>query len=51
MEASEEGSIKLNLLEWTEIQEKSGLDPLGMQNSRIVLYQSLMSGISNAPRS
>lgn len=43
----EEGNIKINLPEWTEIQEKSGLDPLGMQNSSIVLYQSLMPGISN----
>ena len=33
--------------EWTECRDKSGLDPLGMQNSSINLYQRLMPGISN----
>ena len=33
--------------EWTEYKKKSGLDPLGMQNSSINLYQRLLPGISN----
>ncbi|MDD4617054.1 MAG: hypothetical protein PHW76_08100 [Alphaproteobacteria bacterium] len=33
--------------EWTEYRDKSGLDPLGMQNSSINLYQHLLPGISN----
>lgn len=33
--------------EWTDYREKSGLDPLGMQNSSIDLYQRLLPGISN----
>jgi hypothetical protein len=33
--------------EWTEIQQKGGLDPLGMQASAIRLYQQLVPGISN----
>lgn len=32
---------------WTERQQKSGLDPLGMQSTSIALYQSLLPGISN----
>lgn len=35
------------LPEWTERQNKRGLDPLGMQNSGITLYQQLLPGISN----
>lgn len=33
--------------EWTERTEKRGLDPLGMQNVGVALYQSLLPGISN----
>lgn len=33
--------------EWTENQKKRGLDPLGMQNSSIDLYQRLLPGIGN----
>ncbi|MBJ6125399.1 hypothetical protein [Microvirga splendida] len=33
--------------EWTERADKRGLDPLGMQNAGVVLYQSLLPGISN----
>jgi hypothetical protein len=33
--------------EWTELADKRGLDPLGMQNSGIGLYQRLLPGISN----
>ncbi len=33
--------------DWTEYKKKSGLDPLGMQNSSINLYQRLVPGISN----
>ncbi len=35
------------LPQWTERADKRGLDPLGMQNSGVVLYQSLLPGISN----
>jgi hypothetical protein len=33
--------------EWTEYQKKNGLDPLGMQNTSVALYQILLPGISN----
>lgn len=33
--------------EWTERADKRGLDPLGMQNAGVTLYQSLLPGISN----
>lgn len=33
--------------EWTEYQKKNGLDPLGMQNASVNLYQALLPGISN----
>jgi hypothetical protein len=33
--------------EWTELRQKGGLDPLGMQASSINLYQRLVPGISN----
>lgn len=35
------------LPEWTERAAKRGLDPLGLQNSSVQLYQSLLPGISN----
>lgn len=35
------------LPQWTERADKRGLDPLGMQNSGVLLYQSLLPGISN----
>lgn len=38
---------QLNLPEWTESSKKNGIDPLGMQNTSVVLYQALMPGISN----
>jgi hypothetical protein len=33
--------------DWTARDEKSGLDPLGMQTTSVALYQSLLPGISN----
>ena len=33
--------------EWTEYRKKNGLDPLGMQNTSVGLYQKLIPGISN----
>lgn len=33
--------------EWTEYRKKNGLDPLGMQNTSVALYQKLIPGISN----
>jgi hypothetical protein len=38
---------KIAYPEWTDYREKGGLDPLGMQNSSINLYQRLLPGISN----
>lgn len=38
---------QLILPEWTEYQRKNGLDPLGMQNSSVTLYQTFLPGISN----
>lgn len=32
---------KIAYPEWTEYKKKNGLDPLGMQNSSINLYQRL----------
>lgn len=37
----------LILPEWTFFAEKGGLDPLGMQNSSVALYQRLIPGIGN----
>lgn len=37
----------LNLPEWTYYADKGGLDPLGMQNSSVALYQRLIPGIGN----
>ena len=33
--------------EWTDTTIKTGLDPLGMQNSSVALYQEMLPGISN----
>ncbi|MDX8433253.1 hypothetical protein RFN25_07375 [Mesorhizobium abyssinicae] len=33
--------------QWTDYRDKGGLDPLGMQNSSIDLYQRLLPGVSN----
>ncbi|MBB4263755.1 hypothetical protein [Bradyrhizobium sp. CIR3A] len=33
--------------EWTQVRQKSGLDPLGLQAPSIRLYQALVPGISN----
>lgn len=38
---------ELNFPEWTEYRKKNGLDPLGMQNSSVNLYQTLVPGIGN----
>ena len=40
-------TTKIAYPEWTDFRKKSGLDPLGMQNSSIDLYQRLLPGISN----
>jgi hypothetical protein len=32
---------------WTDTTIKTGLDPLGMQNSSVALYQEMLPGISN----
>jgi hypothetical protein len=40
-------AAELNFPEWTEYRKKNGLDPLGMQNSSVTLYQTLVPGIGN----
>ena len=47
MAAVEAETTGINFPEWTEYQKKNGLDPLGMQNSSISLYQTFLPGISN----
>jgi len=45
-----DGDIVLDKIaypEWTDISEKNGLDPLGMQNSSVNIYQTFLPGISN----
>ncbi|CAD1796963.1 hypothetical protein XSP_003833 [Xanthomonas euroxanthea] len=32
---------------WTQLSKKRGIDPLGMQNSSVIIYQRLLPGISN----
>lgn len=41
------GSSDIGVPEWTEKADKRGNDPLGMQNTSVAIYQSLMPGISN----
>ena len=38
---------RINYPAWTDYQKKNGLDPLGMQNSSVNLYQTFLPGISN----
>jgi len=45
MEMAESETIKFP--EWTEYSKTNGLDPLGMQNSSVNLYQTFLPGISN----
>ena len=45
--ATEADTKEINYPEWTEYRKKNGLDPLGMQNSSISLYQTFLPGISN----
>jgi len=40
-------AAQINYPEWTEYREKNGLDPLGMQNTSVNLYQTFLPGISN----
>lgn len=44
---SDTGAAGINYPEWTEYRKKNGLDPLGMQNSSVSLYQTLLPGVSN----
>jgi hypothetical protein len=44
---TETTEIEINYPAWTEYRKKNGLDPLGMQNSSVSLYQTLLPGISN----
>ncbi len=47
MAVADSETTKINYPEWTEYRKKNGLDPLGMQNSSISLYQTFLPGISN----
>ena len=46
---SEGDEIETDVLypEWTDYSKKNGLDPLGMQNTSVSLYQTFLPGISN----
>lgn len=44
---SDQGITAINYPVWTEYRKKNGLDPLGMQNSSVSLYQTFLPGISN----
>jgi hypothetical protein len=47
MAAADSEEPDVNYPEWTDYQKKNGLDPLGMQNSSVNLYQTFLPGISN----
>lgn len=47
MSTEQTDTMYIALPEWTEYQKKNGLDPLGMQNSSVNLYQTFLPGISN----
>lgn len=47
MAISESSEPTVNYPTWTEYRKKNGLDPLGMQNSSVNLYQTFLPGISN----
>ena len=47
MAENESAEPAINYPAWTDYQKKNGLDPLGMQNSSINLYQTFLPGISN----
>jgi hypothetical protein len=42
-----EGVAEINYPVWTEYRKKNRLDPLGMQNSGVNLYQTLLPSVSN----
>ncbi|MDQ6436323.1 hypothetical protein RB623_19875 [Mesorhizobium sp. LHD-90] len=45
--AEDDRSAEINYPAWTDYRKKNGLDPLGMQNSSVSLYQTFLPGISN----
>lgn len=45
--AIDEMSDQAGYPEWTSLEKKRGLDPLGMQTTSVALYQQLVPGISN----
>jgi len=47
MAENESVESTINYPAWTDYQKKNGLDPLGMQNSSVNLYQTFLPGISN----
>ena len=47
MTADNSSELEVNYPHWTDYRKKNGLDPLGMQNSSVNLYQRLLPGISN----
>ncbi len=47
MAVTEVDDTAINYPAWTDYKKKNGLDPLGMQNSSVSLYQTFLPGISN----
>ena len=47
MNARQPTVVRIAYPEWTETNARGGVDPLGMQNSSVRLYQTLVPGISN----
>ncbi len=47
MSVTDADAPTINYPVWTDYQKKNGLDPLGMQNSSVNLYQTFLPGISN----
>ena len=47
MAVAEGETTEIKYPEWTEYRKKNGLDPLGMHNNSIGLFQTFLPGISN----
>lgn len=45
MSAEQDEINHIAVPEWTEYRKKNGLDPLGMQNSSVSLYQTFLPGM------
>ena len=45
MAAADTGEPEINYPAWTDYRKKNGIDPLGMRNSSVNLYQRYLPGI------